>query len=154
MSVIVGDEQSALLFFVFYSVIGLVLGAIVFALFAFRGSRRPQFRHLGVMPRFGATAGISIALVISYVAWSAMYRDFYRIDVDDETVQFQYFMPSQVRIIPKSAVTSVEKRAYPGRGGRYRILMVTEGGVFSSARMYSNQFDGVWEAISAEFPTR
>lgn len=152
MSVTVGDEQHALIFFALYSMIGVVLGVVVFAVFAFRGARRPQFRHLGVMPRFGATVGISIAVVISYMAWASAYRGFYHLEVDDEVLRLHYVMPSQVKVFLKSAVTSVEKRVQSWRGGRYHIDLVTDGGIFSSAGMYRMQFDAAWQGLSVALP--
>jgi hypothetical protein len=148
-----GSPQGALLFFSLFSTIGVVLGGIIYALTAYPNARRPQFRHWGTMPRTGAVIGLVVATVIVYMAWSSAYRSFYHLEVDAEHVRLQFYMPSQEVELPRSEIVAMKKRRILGRGGGYRIVLVTgEGGTFSSAKMYRPQFEEAWAKLLPYFP--
>ena len=154
MTVTFGDPQNALIFFGLFSVIGVVLGGIIYALFAHRGTRRPQFRHLDTMPRFGAIAGALVAGLIIYMAWSSTYRTFYRLEVDEDTVRLQYYMPQQYFEFPRSEVSTIEKHFSFDKWGNRQIVLKTTQGTFFSAKMHSRQFDAAWKQLAPYFPTK
>ena len=64
-----GSPDGVLVFFLLFMVIGVVLGGVIFAVMAFPGARRDQFRTFGAMPKTGLVVGILVAGAI--ILWAS-----------------------------------------------------------------------------------
>lgn len=148
MTIETGNPGGALIFFSLYTTVGVVVGGIVYCLFAYRGARRPQFRQWGTMPRTGVVFGMIIACGVTYMGWNQAYRGFYVMEIEDDAVRFEYRMPTSEKFIPLDTVVGFEEQLSFDKGGSRRLLVKTETGSLVSAQMYRSTFREVWEALA------
>lgn len=143
-----GSPSGALVHFAFFTVIGTVLGMILYALCAWPGTRRAQFRSFDAMPRLGAVVGIATAVIFSGVAWQNVYLDFYRIEIDADEVRLHYDMPPRTVVLPSEAVVGMRKRILPGRRIKRQIVMETSEGFYVSGSLRRDTLASAWETLS------
>lgn len=142
-----GDPRGALFFLGVMIAIGLLLGAVIFIVVAFPWARRPRFRNFDAMPRTGLLCGLGVALFIAYIAWSTASGDFYRIEIREGVVRLYYFSPGQPSQIPLEAISGVRCDITMAKWDRWRILLETEGGVYSSVNVTRPQMDAAWSRL-------
>lgn len=143
-----GSPSAALAHFAFFTVIGIALGMILYALFAWPGTRRGQFRSLDAMPRLGAVIGVATAVFFMGASWQNVYLDFYRIEIDAGEVRLHYEMPPRTVALPLSAVDGMRKRILPGRRIKRQIVVETSEGSYVSARLRRDTLESAWQSLS------
>jgi hypothetical protein len=147
-----GNPSGALVYFLLYTTVGVVVGAVLFAVCAYPGARRPQFRQWGTMPRTGAVVGLLIAGGLTYLAWSQMYRGFYQVAIDGDIVHLEFRMPTQEVTFPLADVVAFEEKHTFDKGGSKRLVVRTASGEYVSAPMYRSRFKEVWDALGPYRP--
>ena len=145
---LLGNPNSAHVFFALYGGIGLVVGGIVFGLCACPGMRREQFRQWGAMPRLGMVLGCVVAGSVLAIAWNTVYRNFYGIRVDGEEIRLDYIMPARTVVIPFADVVALEKQWTLSKGANYHIALETRQGRYVSVGMNRQDFDTAWAEVS------
>lgn len=143
-----GSPSGAMVHFLFFTGIGTALGMILYALCAWPGTRRPQFRQFDAMPRLGAVLGLTTALVMTGFAWGGVYRDFFRLEITSEEVRLHYHMPPRTVVLPRHALEGMRRRIVLGRGGKRQIVIETSDGRFSSANLQRDALETAWIALS------
>lgn len=142
-----GDPHGAQVFLGVMTAIGLLLGAVIFIVVAFPWARRPRFRNFDAMPRTGAVCGLGVAIFFAYIAWRTASADFHRIEIREDMVRLYYLSPEDPTEIPLDAITGVRCDITMAKWDRWRILLETDAGDYSSANVTRPQMDAAWSRL-------
>lgn len=143
-----GDPRGALVFLIFMSVIGVILGATIFSVVAFPWARRPRYRNFDAMPRTGAVCGLGVALFLIFVAWNTAFGEFYRIEIRDGAAHLHYHMPARTPVLSLESITGMRKAMTMDKTRAWRIDLETADGIYHSTNMSRPQLEEVWKTLA------
>lgn len=143
-----GDPRNALVFLIFMSVIGVILGATIFSVVAFPWARRPRYRNFDAMPRTGAVCGLGVALFLIFVAWNTAFGEFYRIEIRDGAAHLHYHMPARTPVLSLESITGMRKAMTMDKTRAWRIDLETADGIYHSTNMSRPQLEEVWKTLA------
>jgi hypothetical protein len=137
-----GSVSGSQVYFWFFTGLGVVLGGIVYAVCAYPGARRPQWRSLGVSKGWGVFLGVLIAVGISWMAYSTSWREFYRLEREGETVVLRYCMPERTVMVPLEDIAETTWASTSDRWATRRLVLVIRNGTrYRSANFSRHEVD-------------
>ncbi len=129
-----GSVSGAAVMFWFLTVIGVAIGAVVYALCAYPSVRRPQFRHWGASRSLGVLLGGALAAAVSAVAYGLCWTSFYRIELGGASMQLEYHFPGRTVVLQRDAVTGLQEGITGDKFNAHRLLVHAPGGkIYKSA---------------------
>jgi len=129
-----GNLMGNTILFWILAVIFIFLGIVAYKVCSCPSWRREKFRRLGASRKLGIILGGGIVALGLTVTYFSYWNDFYRIDVEGDTLHLRYFLPRRTVDIPRSQIKNLKPGISMSKGNDLQLAICTRDGcVYNSA---------------------
>jgi len=143
------DPAGHMLGFWFLTILGVVIGAVVYAGAAYARLRRPQVQALPSLPKGVALGlGVAVALFVAGLAWTNHFWGFYVVTLTEDEMVVESLFPRRRATLARDEVARVQAGMTGGRfDSACLVIEQTSGKVRRSEGLRPDELEPRLEAV-------